>query len=279
VNLNEETHHSDSAPGVAALVSTVILLVTYVSVTVAIVAYAGVDRVVEYEDDTALFGAIADQALGTELSWIVVLAIITSAIASTQTTILPASRTSLSMARQNAFPEALGRVHPRYMTPHVSTIVIGVTAAIWYGVLNTTSQNFLFDSLTALSLMIAFYYALTGLACAIYYRHELTKSVKNFFFIGVGPVVGSLILAYLFYKAIVEYAKVGDSYSGTQAFGIAIPVVLGLGLLLLGVVLMLLWRVAGDHKNFFGRKLETVDPAVAAGHRAGVAAVPEDQIA
>ena len=36
--------------------------------------------------------------------------------------------------------------------------------------------------------MIAFYYALTGFACAIYYRRELTKSVKNFFFIGVGPL-------------------------------------------------------------------------------------------
>ena len=36
------------------------------------------------------------------------------------------------------------------------------------------SENFLFDSLSALSLMIAFYYGLTGLACAIYWRHELS---------------------------------------------------------------------------------------------------------
>jgi amino acid transporter len=189
----------------------------------------------------------------------------------------PASRTSLSMARQGAFPEPLGRVHPRYLTPHIGTITIGVIAAVWYGVLNTTSQNFLFDSLTSLSLMIAFYYALTGLACAIYYRHELTKSVKNFLFIGVGPVIGSLILGYLFYKAIVEYAKVDDPYSGSQAFGVAIPVVLGLGLLLLGVVLMLAWRAFG-HDRFFRRHTETVDPEVAAGRKAGVAAVPEEAV-
>jgi amino acid transporter len=277
VNLNEETHNSDSSPGLAAVVSTVILLVTYVSVTVAIVSFFGVEAVAEYEDDTALFGAVADEVLGTELSWIVVLAIITSAIASTQTTILPASRTSLSMSRQGAFPEPLGRVHPRYLTPHVSTILIGVIAAVWYGVLNSTSQNFLFDSLTSLSLMIAFYYAFTGVACAVYYRHELTKSVKNFLFIGVGPVIGSLILGYLFYKAIVEYAKVDDSYSGSQAFGIAIPVVLGLGLLLLGVVLMILWRLGG-HRDFFGRRPETVDRDVATGHKVGVAAVPEEAV-
>ena len=90
--------------------------------------------------------------------------------------------------------------------------------------------------------MIAFYYALTGFACVIYYRRELTKSVKNFFFIGVGPLVGGLILAGLFVKAILEYRKVDDSYSGTSLFGIGLPVVIGVGLLLIGVVLLVVWR-------------------------------------
>ena len=188
VNLNEETSGEESnAPGRAAIASTVILLVTYVVTTTAVVSFAGLDRVAEFEDDPGIFGALATDILGSPLDKLVVLAIVTSAIASTQTTILPASRTSLSMARQGAFPEALGRIHPRFLTPHVGTILIGGIAAVWYGVLNNVSQNFLFDSLTALSLMIAFYYALTGFACAIFYRHELTKSVKNFFFIGVGP--------------------------------------------------------------------------------------------
>ena len=277
VNLYEETEDSDSTPGKAALVSTVILLVTYVAVATAVVAYAGLDRVAEFEDDPGIFGALADEVLGTGLSWIVVLAIVTSAIASTQTTILPASRTSLSMARQGAFPAALGKVHPRYLTPHVATITIGVVAAVWYAVFNTLSQNFLFDSLTALALMIAFYYALTGFACAIYYRRELSKSVKNFVFIGVGPVLGATILSYLFYRAIVEYSKVEDSYSGDALFGIAIPVVLGLGLLIIGVVLMLIWRFTG-HESYFGRHTETVDPDVAAGRKAGIAAVPEEAV-
>jgi amino acid transporter len=277
VNLNEETTDSDTAPGLAAVVSTVVLLVTYVMVAAAVVAYAGLDRIAEFEDDPGIFGALADDVLGTGLSWIVVLAIVTSALASTQTTILPASRTSLSMARQGAYPEALGRIHPRFLTPHVSTIAIGMIAAIWYGVLNTTSQNFLFDSLTSLSLMIAFYYALTGFACAIYYRRELIRSVKNFLFIGVGPVVGALILSYLFVRAVNEYSATDQSYSGSELFGVAVPVVLGLGLLLLGAVLMLIWR-AGGHRAFFDRRPETVDPEVAAGRKVGVAAVPEEAV-
>jgi amino acid transporter len=215
--------------------------------------------------------------LGSPLDKLVVIAIIVSALASTQTTILPASRTTLSMARQGAFPKAFGRVHPRFLTPHFSTIVIGVVAAVWFGVLFPLSENFVYDSLTALSLMIAFYYALTGFACAIYYRRELTKSVKSFLFIGVGPVVGAIILTYLFFKAIDEYRQVDQSYSGSELFGVAVPVVLGLGLLLLGVVLMLVWRAMG-HRDYFGRRREIVDPDVAAGYKEGIAAVPEEGV-
>jgi amino acid transporter len=277
VNLNEETEDSDSAPGLAAVLSTVILLGTYVITTIAVVSYAGLDRIAEFEDDAGIFGALASDVLGSPLDKLVVLAIITSAISSTQTTILPASRTTLSMARQGAFPKAFGEVHPRFLTPHVSTIVIGAVAALWFGVLFPLSENFVYDSLTALSLMIAFYYALTGLACVIYYRQELTKSVKNFLFIGVGPLVGASILGFLFVKAILEYSKTDQSYSGSALFGVAIPVVLGLGLLVLGVVLSIIWRLGG-HEDFFGRETEIVDPDVAAGHRLGVAAVPEEAV-
>jgi hypothetical protein len=56
------------------------------------------------------------------------------------------------------------------------------------------SENFLLDSLSALSLMIAFYYAMTGYACAFYYRRELLKSVRNLLFVGVAPVIGALML-------------------------------------------------------------------------------------
>ena len=63
-------------------------------------------------------------------------------------------------------------------------------AIVWYLGHHLISENALFDSLTALSLLIAFYYALTGIACAVYYRRHLSESVKNLLLIGVGPVVG-----------------------------------------------------------------------------------------
>jgi len=265
VNLTEETEDSASAPGRAALLSTVILLVTYVSVTVAVVAFAGLGQVREFADDDAIFSTVATGVLGKPWDLIVVLSVLTSALASTQTTILPASRTTLSMARARAMPASLGNIHPRFLTPHVSTIIIGVLATVWYVVVNSLSANFLFDTLSALSLMIAFYYALTGFACAIYYRNELFKSVKNFLFIGLAPVLGGLILGFLFCRSIFDLADPGASYTGGSLFGLGLPLVIGLGFLLLGAIFMVLWRLFGDHASFFSRRPETVDPDVAAG--------------
>lgn len=265
VNLTEETEDSVSAPGVAGVTSTVILLVTYISVTVAVVAYAGPTLLEEFADDEGIFSTLAADVLGSPLDKLVVLAILTSALASTQTTILPASRTTLSMARADAMPALLGKVHPRFYTPHVSTITIGVVATVWYVGVSAFSENFLFDTLTALALMIAFYYALTGIACVIYYRRELTKSATNFLFIGVAPLVGALTLGYLFVKATIDFADPAESYTGSNLFGIGLPTVIGLGFLLLGFVLMLIWR-AGGHSDYFDRRpFEAVPPDVATG--------------
>ena len=54
--------------------------------------------------------------------------------------------------------------------------------------------------------MIAFYYGLTGIACAIYWRQELHKSAKNFLFIGLAPVIGAAMLIYLLVESAREIA-------------------------------------------------------------------------
>jgi amino acid transporter len=272
VNLTEETRDSARAPGLAAMVSTVILLVTYVGVTVAIVAYAGLETLGEYDDDDAIFAVLGADVLGSPWDKLVILAIVTSAIASTQTTIIPSSRTSFSMGRQSALPRIFAAVHPRFHTPWFSTAVIAGLAIAWYVPLNIFSQNALYDTLSALSLMIAFYYALTGFACVVYYRRELTKSVKNFLFIGVGPLVGGVILGYLFVKSAIDFYDVENSYTGQTLLGMGVPLVIGAGFLLLGLVLLVFWRLAGN-QGFFGRRpFESVDPAIAAGVAPQVAA-------
>lgn len=259
VNLNEETEGEATKPGLAGVISTTILLITYLGVATALVAWGGIGGAEKFDDDAAILSTYADQVLGGTLGPFVLLAVAVSALASTQTTILPASRTSMSMARAEAMPKALGDISDRFFTPVVSTVVIGILAIVWYLPSKLISEDFLFDSLSALSLMIAFYYALTGFGCAFYFRHQLLHSAKNFFFVGVAPVIGGIMLTYLFVKSLIDWTDPANSYTGTSWLGFAPPAIIGVGFLLLGVVLLFLWRYH-QKEPFFKRRREVAEP-------------------
>jgi len=257
VNLSEETEDSARAPGLAGLTSTLILLVTYVGVAIALIAYAGLAKVERFDDNPGVLGAVAENVLGP-LAFLVVVAIIVSGISSAQTTILPGSRTSLSMAVSGALPKPFARIHPRFLTPDFGTIFVGASAI---------SDNFVFDSLSALALLIAFYYALTGIACAIYYRRELLKSAKNFVFIGLAPVVGALMLLYLLVESIRDTADPKTSSSGTSILGLGLPLVIAIFFFALGLLVLVARRFGSqDAAAYFGRRgFEAVPPDVATG--------------
>ncbi|MGW0662306.1 APC family permease [Streptodolium elevatio] len=260
VNLTEEVEDSATAPGRAGIWSTILLLVTYLSVCIAVVAYAGTTFLAENADEEeSIFALLANEAMGG-WDWVVLLAVSTSAFASTQTTIIPASRTALSMARRGALPRQFARINPRFRTPDIATWWVAAVAIVWYVVVNQISENALFDSLTALSLLIAFYYALTGVACAVYYRRHLTESARNFFLIGVGPLVGAGLLAWLLVESVRDMADPENSYSGDSWLGLGPPLVIGIGITAVGVAIMLLWRVRSA--AFWSERRGVVDPAL-----------------
>ena len=253
--------------------STILLVLIYVTVTVAAQSYAGVDFLRSNKND--VLSALGGHVFGSPLDKLLIIAVLTSASASTQTTILPTARTTLSMARWRAAPKALGEVHPRFLTPHVSTILMGVVSLIWTLIIINVSQNVLSDSITGLGFQIAFYYGLTGFACAIYYRRELSRSFKNFFMAGVVPFLGGAMLTYIFVKALIDNAPVDSAYSG-GFLGVGAAVAIGVGLLLFGVVLLVIANFV--YPKFFKRKLETVPPGFLerpAGEPAATPVAPE----
>ena len=256
VNVNEESDDTTSS-GRAAVLSTAILVATYVLVAFGVQAWLGGSVGEDYNDDIAVLADVATPVLGQPLDKIVVLAVLTSALAATQTTILPASRTTLSMAARKAFPAFFASVHPRFHTPWIGTIVIGVLATVWYLPLKFLSENFLFDTITALGLMIAFYYAMTGYAAVIFFRNRIRRSARDALTLGLLPLTGSLILTAVFVKAVVDFANPEESYSGSL-FGVGPPLVIGMGFLLLGVVGAGLWWLAG-HRAFFAIKRQTAE--------------------
>jgi amino acid transporter len=258
VTVNEETEDAGRAPGRAAIVSTLMLVAIYLVVTTAAQAY-GSPGLLSANANDIFAGGLAHSVLGSPLDKLMIIAVLSSASASTQTTILPTARTTFSMARLKAFPNGLAHIHQRFQTPDVSTILMGALSILWYVGIVNVSSNVLGDSITAIGFAIAFYYGLTGYACAIYFRRELLKSAKNFFYVGVLPVLGGAILTGVFIKALIFYQNANNDLS-KPILGIGTPVFIGIGSLLLGVVLMLIARF--PYREFFSRKLEVADPAV-----------------
>ena len=170
VSTNEETKDPYVTPGRAAVLSTVILLFTFVLVTVAAQAYGGIGTTGiglanPATMDDSLSG-IGESVLGGWGAKALFLAILTSAAASTQTTILPTARTTLAMAAYRALPRVFGNIHPRYRTPSVSTWAMGIVSVAFYGGLVWLSEDALGDLIASMGLLIAFYYGLTGFPAA-----------------------------------------------------------------------------------------------------------------
>jgi amino acid transporter len=272
VCVNEESEDSANGPGKAAIMSTILLVGIYLVVAYAAQAYAGTDFLRHNKDD--VLSALGTDVFGSPLDKLLIIAVLTSASASTQTTILPTARTTLAMARFGAAPKALGDVHPRYLTPGTSTLLMGAVSLVWTLIIINISTNVLGDSITGLGFQIAFYYGLTGFACAIYYRREIFKSAKNFVMVGLAPFLGGLALTFIFVKAFIDNAPEDSAYSG-GVFGLGAADVIGVGLLVVGGILMLIAH--GKYPDFFKRKTEVADPRILTGEIAGEASVMKDE--
>jgi hypothetical protein len=93
--------------------------------------------------------------------------------------------------------------------------------------------------------MIAFYYGMTGYACAWYYRKTLTTSARDFMMRGVVPLLGAVMLTVVFAYGLISYAKpdylVDDDGNDVTILGFGAVAVVGIGALVLGVIMMFVW--------------------------------------
>ena len=256
VSVNEETADRNHTPGRAAVLSTVLLMGMYLLVTTAAQAFAGVGTTgfglgnPDTSDD--VLSNLGGEVFGTTgfgwfLSKLLVLMVLTSAAASTQTTILPTARTTLSMAAFRAIPRHFARIHPRFLTPTWSTVGMGLASIAFYVVMTRLSGNLLADSIGSIGLMIAFYYGLTGFACVWFYRRVLTRSARDLWTKGIMPGLGGVLLLYFFVDACVVYAAPDyGSTSWTIPFAphwhLGGVFVIGIGALIVGGILMLVYR-------------------------------------
>jgi amino acid transporter len=257
VSVNEESEDPAEGPGKAAVVSTILLVLIYVVVTAAAQSFHGTAFLTNEANQEDVLNALGTGVLGGTLDKLLIIAVLTSASASTQTTILPTARTTLSMAHWKAVTSLLLRVHKRYLTPTVSTLGFGLLSIIITVVLLLLSNSVLEDSLTAIGFPICFYYGFTGVACGWYFRHELGSSARNFLLLGLGPLLGGLMLFGIGIKAAIFYGH-AENVGSKPILHITLPLWFGIGGMVLGGVIMIASRPY--FKEFFARKTETAPP-------------------
>lgn len=248
VAVNEETRDATRTPGRAAVISTVILVFIYTITCTATIAFGGQGAFVDGEGAGVedAFAVIGNDVLGGWFGKLLFFCILTSAAASTQTTILPTARATLSMGAYQALPAAFARIHPRYLTPTVSTWAMGGVSIAFFIVMAMISDNILFDSASAVGLLIAFYYGITGFASFWWFlRRDPGRSVREVFARIVFPLIGGLMLLFAFVKTLFDTYDAAMSYSVVNLFGLQFGGVfaISVGSVVVGVILMVIASV------------------------------------
>lgn len=203
-NLNEESEDADTNPGQAGIISMFVLLVVFMISSAAVQALVPADTLAK-QSSNALF-YFAEQVFPAPLSYFMVVAVLASTVATTQTTLLPATRLTYSMARDGVFPTIFAKIHPRYLTPWLGTIIVAGLSTL--GILLTTFSSSINDTFTAMisniGVLVAFYYGVTGLACAWAFRKSLTKPPQMILLAGILPAFAGLFLLWIGYEVVAQ---------------------------------------------------------------------------
>jgi amino acid transporter len=189
-NLNEETRDGGRIAGAGSIVAVAIvalLLVGFGALSLWLLTDTEISRA-----GIGIVSVVAGKLLPHPWDSLAVVAVMLSTIGTLETSILQFTRTLFAMSRDRALHPRYGRLHPTYRTPWVATLLItaiGVVLLFASLCLNGI-KTVVDDTVNAVGFQVAFYYGLTGLACAWYFRGEARTGIGKFVFLFVWPLLG-----------------------------------------------------------------------------------------
>ena len=221
-NLNEETRDGAHIAGAGSIVAVAIVALLLIGFNVlalwqlsdAEISRAGINIV----------SVVAQKLLPHPWDYLAVVAVMLSTIGTLETSILQFTRTLFSMSRDHALHPRYGRLHPVYRTPWVATLLItGLGLVLLFGSSYLHGiKTVIDDSINAVGFQVAFYYGLTGLACAWYFRAEALTGIGKFAFLFVWPLLGvGFCFAIVIYSVPTFDLTTNILGAGSIAIGIA----------------------------------------------------------
>jgi amino acid transporter len=220
-NLNEETRDGGRIAGAGSIVAVVIvilLLSGFSALSLRLLSDADISRA-----GINIVSVVAAKVMPHPWDYLAVVAVMVSTIGTLETSILQFTRTLFAMSRDRVLHPRYGQLHPVYRTPWVATMLITALGLVLlfgsltlHGIKTVTN-----DTINAVGFQVAFYYGLTGLACAWYFRTEARNGIGRFLLFFLWPLAG---VAFCFAIAVYSVPSFDLTTNmlgaGSIAFGI-----------------------------------------------------------
>jgi amino acid transporter len=212
-NLNEETKVTTttdatkaptSTSGLGGILGTIVVFLLFEVFTISsdmVLTSKQITNPNNAADILSVLGQDVWRGWGGKL---IVVGVLLSTIATLETTLIQVTRTMFSMGRDKTLPAALGHVHSLRRTPIVATAVVTIISLVLFigSQYIGSVATILSDGYNAIGLQICIYYGLAGISVVVLYRRQLFKSVKNFIFMGLWPLLGAVFMAVIFVKVL-----------------------------------------------------------------------------
>jgi amino acid transporter len=189
---SEETRGGLNSVGRATVLSLVLVGVLFMLQTwIATDLSAGMS----FESDETAFYQIAGLAGGVWLRNVTIVAVaFSSAIANAMAAQAAVSRVLFAMARDGKLPAVLAKIHPRYKTPYVSTLVVAVVALL-VGLLFSARIDQL-SSIINFGALVSFVLLHLSVINHYFVRQRSGKWLSH----GLFPLVGMTIILYVLFE-------------------------------------------------------------------------------
>src|SRR5690606_39350474 len=108
-----------------------------------------------------------------------------------------------SMSRDGLMPRLFGKVHPRYQTPHVGTVIVGVIACLLAGFMPLS----VLGELVSMGTLLAFATVCLGVLVLRRTQPDLPRPFRVPMAVLICPL-GVLACLYLFWQPFVEHWRI-----------------------------------------------------------------------
>lgn len=228
LNLSEETENAEEDAGWGAIWSMGIVLALFMSFTVAAqLALTGEEI---QKAGTNIIFVLAEKVLPSPYSYLAVLAVMLSTVGTLETSIFQFTRTMFAKGRDGALHPRYAVLHSKWKTPWLATLVImSIGLVLLFLSSFSSSVNSIIEvSVKAIGFQVAFYYGLTGFACARLFWKEGIQSVGKFMTLVFWPFISASFMLFIAVYSVQTFDWITTT--------------IGIGGIALGVVPLLLNR-------------------------------------